>query len=286
MTWTRRSRCLRSTRRTLLEKALVKVPNHAVGGGSLPAASPQRSPKQAVSMHETARNEDIRAQEATRLDQSASQQEASIKALREKNHKLIQLTDGIANMAAGKVGSCLQERIMENQTMRSRLVDSIKETQSQIEQTKGAMSGTRAELKALEDPIRLCTNCNTARKTRATSEHIQDPVSSTLQEHENLLFRSNEQLRRHHQTEKAALQELQHRMSQLQEDLKDKTAALRIDVACVTQDSVQYQFSSRPKSQGSRVGSATMPKVGGADMTAFVPSYNFTSTAPVPLTAR
>jgi len=288
--------CLRSTMRTLLEKAPTAVQQgsgrHTPVVSREVAAAQQRSFKvAAVTLRDTAKNEDNRFDECIRLDHAALTQEAAAKALREKNSKLIQLCDGIAKMSATKAGQSLQDRINENQQMRSRLVHAIKETQEKIEHTKSTMSGTKSEMKSIQDPIKLCNSCNSARKYRAPGEHIEDPVSTHLAEHEMALFRSNEELRRTHQNEKASLSELRQRVENLQEDLSDKSEALRIDVSCLTNDSVQYQFSTRRgpgKEHDTFAKASARPRSAGSVRagTMFVPSYDFTGSGRVPSSMR
>eukprot|EP00405_Crypthecodinium_cohnii_P022910 CAMPEP_0206473770 /NCGR_PEP_ID=MMETSP0324_2-20121206/33082_1 /ASSEMBLY_ACC=CAM_ASM_000836 /TAXON_ID=2866 /ORGANISM="Crypthecodinium cohnii, Strain Seligo" /LENGTH=452 /DNA_ID=CAMNT_0053948801 /DNA_START=131 /DNA_END=1486 /DNA_ORIENTATION=- len=243
--------CLQDTRRALLEKA-PRGAKAAEGQGSqqLPvfvqevASAFQRSSRAAaVSARETAKNEENRMNDAVRLDQAGATQELVAQALREKHRKLIQLCQGISKMSAAKSAQALQERITENQDVRSKLVASLRDTSEKIAHLKNTMSGTKAELANIKDPIKLCGTCNTARKQRAIGEHIQDPVSSMLNEHEIALYRSNEELRRQHSSEKAALQDLKHRLMQLQEDLKDKTEALKIDVSCLTHESVTHHLA-------------------------------------------
>lgn len=243
--------CLRSTHRTLLEKAPpnpAKTPpvDRKKEFSSAVAAAQRRSfHSAAVSLRESAKNEEHRMNEAVRLEQSAATQELAAKAMREKHSKLIHLCDGIAKMAAAKAGQALQERINENQQMRLRLVAAIKDTQEKILHTKKTMGATKDEMRSIQDPINLCRSCHTARKHRKGGEHIQDPVTSMLIDHETALMTSNEELRRQHQCEKLSHMELKQRIAHLQEDLQDKSEALRIDVSCLTNDSVQYQFSSR-----------------------------------------
>merc|ERR1719217_1651311 len=107
-----------------------------------------------------------------------------------------------------------------------------------IESTKHTISSTRTQIKSLQEPIEMCSTCSSWRKQRATREHIVDPVSTTLSEHQTMLLRSHEELRGHHQSEKSILADLQERRERLKEDLKDKTAALHIDLNCLTHEAM------------------------------------------------
>ena len=44
------------------------------------------------------------------------------------------------------------------------------------------------QIKALEEPMELTSTCNSWRKQRATTEHILDPVSTKLTEHQVTVF--------------------------------------------------------------------------------------------------
>lgn len=74
---------------------------------------------------------------------------------------------------------------------------------------------------------------------RATKEHIVDPVSTVLQEHRNTILAAHHDLTGHHQSEKSVLKELQDRRERLMEDFRDKTAALHLDLTCLTHDVTQ-----------------------------------------------
>mmetsp|Transcript_99568 Transcript_99568/g.257292 ORF Transcript_99568/g.257292 Transcript_99568/m.257292 type:complete len:466 (+) Transcript_99568:195-1592(+) len=257
--------CLRTTHRSLLERAQSAGAGHR--GAHSPESASSRRTNRGAQQRVTDRNEEIRLQDAVRLDMSAVHQEQSAKALRDKNAKLITAIEGIVKAAGLKTGSALQERINEAQAARRRLEGTIRDIQSQINNTRNTMSETRMEIKQLQEPIAMCATCTSVRKGRPHREHIADPVSTKLQEHKLALLRTNEALRSHHESEKAVLQDLVDRVARLKEDLKDKTAALRIDVTCLTHDPVYTAdppLYSGLSSRTSTPSAATPPRGYGA----------------------
>jgi chromosome segregation ATPase len=193
---------------------------------------------QQVASHESSKNEVARQQDAMRLNTSATAKEEAAKELRDENSKLASRCDRAADEAAAKSERYMQDRISENQQMRRRLATEIQETHQKIEQSKQLIHDTKNQIKSLEEPIELTSTCASWRKQRSNKEHIMDPVSTKLSEHQSMLLRSNEELRQHHRSEKGALQELQERRERLIEDLRDKTTALHIDLNCLTHEAL------------------------------------------------
>lgn len=270
--------CLRTAQRSL-QTVMGRSPS-SPPSSRLPSAVSRRGPKREVALQEGVRNEVSRQQETIRLVQSAANQEEAAKAAREDNQKLIAHCERAADEATAKSERALQERISDNQQMRRRLEGEIKETHSKIEHTKQTMSDTRSQLKALSEPIELTATCSSWRQHRATREHITDPVSSRLQEHQLALLRSHEELREHHHSEKAILQDLQERRDRLKEDLRDKTASLHIDLNCLTHEAALVNGKPGKNLSKFRLGRAM--KVDAS----FVPAADFSMRPSAPMTAR
>eukprot|EP00435_Cladocopium_sp_Y103_P047429 s103_g13.t3 len=189
-----------------------------------------------VASQEGSRNEILRQQEALRLNQSAIHREQAAKELREEASKLIQRVARAAEDATAKTDKSMKDRVNENQQMRRRLESELRETCNQINVTKNTIQDTKTQIRSLEEPMELTSTCASWRQQRASREKTQDPVSSTLQQHQMILLRCHEDLRQHHQNEKNILQELQEKKEQLKEDLQDKTCALHIDLNCLTHE--------------------------------------------------
>lgn len=175
-----------------------------------------------------------RQQEARRLNHSAKSREEAATELKEDNGKLIARCEKMTVEAAAKTERALQDRINEIQQMRRRLESEARETKKKEEHTKSTIAETRSQIASLEEPMALCSTHSSWRKQRACKEQILDPVETRLEEQKRQLMRTTEELRNHRQLEKTILTELQEHMERLKEDLKDKTAALNIDLNCLT----------------------------------------------------
>lgn len=256
--------CLRTAQRShqqMLE--LAKTP-----------LSPLRSPlaqkghTAQASLQESSRNELNRQQEALRLSQQAASCEEVARVQRDDNKLLAARCQKAADDARAKTEHALQERINENQQMRRRLEAEIRETGGRIDHTRSTISETRAQIKALDEPADLTTTCSSFRKQRATKEHISDPVTTKLAEHQLVVIRAREELSSHHQQEKSNLQELHERRERLRDDMRDKTAALYIDLNCLTHEAAHANgkpttFLSKNKvSRAMKIDSRFVPTPG------------------------
>jgi len=228
--------CLRTTHRSYQVTVDQTPRSRSLAGSTRLPSAVKKSPQHQVQIHESTKNEVNRQQQAIRLAHSGANLEDSAKALREANAKLIMRCQKAADDALAKSERALQERINENQHMRRRLENEMRATQAEIDDTKRTIGETRSQMKSLEEPMENASTCNSWRKQRAHREHILDPVSTKLQEHQTMLLRAHEDLKDHHDTEKNHLQELNHRKERLKADLSDKSAALHIDLNCLTHE--------------------------------------------------
>lgn len=230
--------CLRTTHRswqTVVESPQARSTGFG-GGGRIPSAGRRNGTRQQVEIGVGSKNEVTRQQEAIRLSQAAQSREEDARDLREESHKLVMRCERAAEEALRKAERNMQERINENQQMRKRLATEIAESQAKIDHTKMTISDTKSQIKALEEPIELTSACHAWRKQRANKEHIVDPVSARLSEHQAMLLRANEDLRSHNRQERHILQDLQEHRDRLKEDLRDKTTSLHIDLNCLSHE--------------------------------------------------
>jgi len=276
--------CLRTTNRSFGQVADMQrhtLSSHGSRNQPPPSAGSRRSTRHEVATHESSRNEVQRQQEAVKLNQSAVSREEVAKELRDECAKLVARCERATQEAMAKTERSMKERINDNQGMRRRLETELRETCEQIANTKVTINQTKTQIKNLEEPMELCSTCASWRKQRATKEHIADPVTTTLQEHQMTLLRSHEELRSHHQSEKSVLQELQEKRERLKEDLRDKTAALHIDLNCMTHEATQ--LNGKPSKA---IAKDKLPRAMKVDPT-FIPSPGHTMLAhQMPLTAR
>jgi len=205
------------------------------GGSSCGLPSPVSGRGRATAAGELSNtNETNRQQEARRLNNSAQSREEASSELRDDNAKLIAACNNVAMEAGAKTERALQDRISEIQGMRKRIESEARESKKKEEHTKNTISETRSQIASLEEPKALCQTHSSWRKQRACQEQIMDPDEMRLEEQKRQLMRTTEDLRNQRQSEKTILTELQSHMERLREDLKDKTAALNIDLNCLT----------------------------------------------------
>jgi len=263
-----------------------------------------------VAHQESSSNEVRRQQNAEHLSRHASAKEEAAKALREDSQRLVQRCEALAADYLQRTEKRFQERVQENQAMRRRLEREVRETSTQIHNTKQTITDTRYQLKALEEPMELTSTCASWRQARATKEHIVDPVTTALHQHRNATLNAHKDLMEHHQNEKAHLKELMDRRDRLAEDLQDKSSALQIDFSCLTREAMpmspglsahrsprlastkslrspatQHRGSSRnmrlPASPGSRTGKIGAALTGTTTMAGTFPG---SLTGPLPST--
>jgi len=247
--------CLRTAQRsyqTVVENVLPGTSTGAGHTGSLKGTNAR------ISLQETTRNEMNRHQEAARLGHSGVAREEKAKGLRDDNSMLIARCQKAADEAAAKTGRFLQDRISDNQQMRRKLEGEIRETKAKIDHTRDTINETRNQIKALEEPMDMTTTCASFRRQRATREHIHDPVSTKIQEHQMTVHRAHQDLIGHHASEKTNLQDLNERMNRLKEDLRDKTSAQHIDSNCLSHQAqhhnltMPFTYSSKSRHSGRR----------------------------------
>jgi len=203
-----------------------------MGSTRLPAAGRTISGHD-INFHDGTRNEVGRQQGAVSLDQSAVKLEGMASQLRDDNRKLIMWCERAAEESAAQTERAFQERIDENKQMRRRLERELAETDAKIEHTKDTMFETKGHIQALEEPLSNVAACDAWRKQRTTKEHIYDPVTTKMQEHEGVVKQLQGELHDQHQAERENLQSLQKRRQELQDDLRDKTTALQLDSNCL-----------------------------------------------------
>jgi hypothetical protein len=220
----------------------------------------QRSP--AARASGSVGNEHYRQAAAASHEQLAARQEQDGQNLVHENQKLVHECQHIADQAVRRTEQCLQDRVNENQALRRKLEEHVRETTQQLVRVKETMSETKGQIKSLEEPMNLVSCRDSARKQRSLREQIYDPVSSTLEEHKLSLLRTNESLRSQRQEEKMSWAELSRHLERLKADLSDKTAALHIDSNCLHESNSCASrpfharslstYSSRSSSQGTR----------------------------------
>jgi len=237
--------CLRTTQRSFALMAERSRP-FSNPPGRPSGMTKSLNSKTPFALSESSRNETVRQQEAARLNVSAAAREESAKVLRDENKTLMNRLRKVADEMHQRTERTLQERISESQAMRKRLEEEIAGTSHKIDQTKHTIQETRAQIKSLEEPMECTSTCASYRQQRATREHIVDPVTTKMSEHQQMLLEAIKELEDHNEQEKNNLRELNERRDRLKDDLRDKTSAMHIDLNCLTHQA-QHQHG-KPQS--------------------------------------
>jgi len=165
---------------------------------------------------------------------NAATREQEARDLREENLRMVKRLEIVQADAKAKTERALQERVTEIHEMRKRLETEAQETKKKQRNTKAIISETRSQMEQLEEPMALCSMHSSWRKHRAKNEPA-DYVESRLEEQKWHLLNTTKELKNNRQIEKGILTELEEHMERLKEDLQDKTAALAIDLNCLSQ---------------------------------------------------
>lgn len=216
-------------------------------------------------------NEDNRQSDTIKRNTLAVEKESAAQQLREDMQKLINLCQKNCDSARSKTETTMQHRIQENQTMRKRLENEIRETNDKIHRTKATTTETSSQIDSLSEPIKLCDTRDNWRKNRPYREQILDPVSTSLVEHRMHLLNTTGQLEQRRREEHQTLTTLTKHKEHLKEDLKDKTAALHIDLDCLSHANV---YGKGSKVRTPRPGRSLKMEP------SFVPSGGFASGRP------
>jgi chromosome segregation ATPase len=233
-------RCLRTAQRSY-QNVIERIPPSAADTtgqtgqtGALPSLS--RVPRYQPAIHLSSMNEEDRHNAAERINIVAANREEVAKKLREDCEQLCQQCIRAQQEALAKTKQSTQDRIKENHEVCNRLDKELRETDGKIDRTEKSLAETKTQIKALEEPADLLATCGSWRVQRATREHINDPVTTRLKEHQMTVRQAHEDLISHKERENMILRDLQQRRERLREDLKDKTAALQIDRNCLKED--------------------------------------------------
>jgi len=202
--------------------------------GVLSPGSKKFNVHNATAFHQGTRNELIRQRQVAFMDQNANSREMAAAALWDENAGLLARCQKATDDAAAATNRALRQRADENQQARVQLETELQETTERIQTVMNTIAETRVHMKALEEPMELSSNCAEWRKQRHQREDTYDPVSAKLQDHQEAVQRAHQELAGQQHAEHQALRSLEARREQLQEDLKDKTAAYNIDRGCLT----------------------------------------------------
>lgn len=175
-------------------------------------------------------------QEVRRMQNDVSGREQAAKERREENQRLCRLFEQIAVEAKAKTETVLKEHVSTLQQAKKRLETETAETKKKLHNAQTLISETKTQIEQLEEPMTLCCrHSKPATKNARGSDQAADPVAARLQEQKHKLIQTTKDLRDHRLLERGLLIGLDDHLERLKEDLKDKTAALAIDLNCLRQ---------------------------------------------------
>lgn len=152
--------------------------------------------------------------------------------LREMNDRLLRITSVDCQAASRSVESAMARRIAEATMVKKRLETAIQETTEKIDMVSHGMTKTGAHLRADTEPRNICKARDKYRINRTDRENIVDPVTAAMGQHIDHLDRNIDFLRQCEGDEVETLEALESTRKELESDLRNKAAALEIDLRC------------------------------------------------------
>eukprot|EP00746_Dinoflagellata_sp_MGD_P127849 gnl/MRDRNA2_/MRDRNA2_62333_c0_seq2.p1 gnl/MRDRNA2_/MRDRNA2_62333_c0~~gnl/MRDRNA2_/MRDRNA2_62333_c0_seq2.p1 ORF type:complete len:483 (-),score=106.58 gnl/MRDRNA2_/MRDRNA2_62333_c0_seq2:112-1560(-) len=152
--------------------------------------------------------------------------------LREMNDRLLRITAMDCQAANQAVERAMAQRIGEATMVKKRLETAIKETSEKIEMVAQGMAKTGAHLQADTEPRNICKARDKYRINRTDRENICDPVTAAMGQHIDHLDRNIDFLKQCEGDEIETLEALEATRRELELDLRNKVAALEIDLRC------------------------------------------------------
>lgn len=188
-----------------------------------------------------AQQEEQRQEQTVRLTQTAKELERNALSLRDDSCNLIQKTNQDCNFAKNQVEHALDRRISETQALRKHLETAVSDSSRSIAKMMHCNSMTQANMDSHNEPADLYATRVKFREQRLPRENIGDPVKSSLDRHAESLKMNHATLQGCYSGEANAIAHLEQMKSNCEADLRDKMAALQIDLKCKN----QTQFDNR-----------------------------------------
>merc|ERR1719161_2229548 len=116
--------------------------------------------------------------------------------------------------------------------VKKRLETAIKETADKIDLVSQGMTKTGAHLRSEHEPRNICKARDKYRIGRTDRENICDPVTAAMGQHVDHLDRNIDFLKQCETDEVETLEALEATRKELELDLRNKVAALEIDLRC------------------------------------------------------
>ncbi|XP_069979522.1 tektin-2 isoform X1 [Penaeus vannamei] len=142
----------------------------------------------------------------------------------------------------------LQDRIYEVQRVTDDLDRSLRQTLAEIAKLEAAKETTEAELEARVSPLNTAMECLTLRERRREGDLVKDDIELELHKEVRTLEKSRADLEKVVLDAVSQLRVLHEAKQNLQDDLKDKRAALAVDreQEALTEHSPEISFKPDP----------------------------------------
>jgi len=135
--------------------------------------------------------------------------------------------------ASGQAQTELTRRVDETHHYKRQLEAQLRETDETIAQMEMSLAKTKKKIESHEQPLRALDKQFAMRNGRTDREDIRDPVHDELEGHFDTVKKNVKTLADKWQATRDVLEQLRSTKQRLQEDQRCKSAALKIDDACV-----------------------------------------------------
>jgi hypothetical protein len=196
-------------------------------------------PPKAVPTHlhqENARNEENRHRDVRGAEQNATSNERDAEMHRSKNAQSIAQCRLNAKGALARTQHAMDDRIDKIARVRKQLDQRILQTGSRMELIQNTTRETTAHIRTMDQAQATANALDQQRTLRPTREHINDPVSTYIEETQVGLSESVSALRSRQEKETQTLAQLKWQKLQLERDLSGKTKALHVDLDCLVHE--------------------------------------------------
>lgn len=206
---------------------------------------------------EHARHEAKREEDTVHLCQRAKEIEHAALKLRRESNVCIEKAASKAKHALNQVERTLLKRISETKALCQKLDQGLAQTNVSISQVSQCNSLTHNMLEVHRDPSDLLASRSKWREQRTPRENIGDPVTSSMEKQRTKLRVNRQHLQDVGHAEINTVQELKRSKALLEEDIRDKLAALQIDMRCREQTQYEPKLVYDAKPTPPRFGSST-----------------------------
>jgi hypothetical protein len=166
------------------------------------------------------------------MEKALRLEEDSVRLMNEGDRAMLQTTQE-CNEASGRARATLSRWVSEVTALKQQLEAQLRDTDDTIAQTDNALQKTKARVVLHEKPLRTLDQQLSARSQRATKKDSRDPVRNEMVWEIETLQKSVQCHMGKFEATAKILEQLKTSKKQLQDDIRLKAAALKIDDACL-----------------------------------------------------